>query len=447
MPDIIYDPTPKQIEFHKDSSDWLIVAGNRGGGKSYAMLIEALGLNYNAHIKGGWQVLILRRTYKQLNELITRAKKLYPAIIKDIKFNSQDYKFTYPNGSFIQFASCERDEDVEKYRGAEFSLICLDELSHFSSDYVWQFLKGSNRNSSGYPNRMIGTSNPALWVKKMCQINDAGDDNIVVKEYRDEETNVVVKKKLRFLKMSMDDNKYLPKDYKLAMQDLPKNLYDEWVMGLWHTPKVPGQVLEAELERLDSEERAKSRLSVELGLPVHVFCDLGYSDYTVLLFVQFVGKEVRVLDFYANNRCPVDHYIAEINKKYSNVLVHLPHDGAKHESDGRSVREYWGERIKLSEDSPNGNLPRLSDVESFDRLRNSFSSIWFDSVKCKDLIDHLRQYRRLWNENLQVYGDPIHDQHSHFYDALKYVFYVDQKQTPTLDTTKLRPQMTQWTPW
>lgn len=447
MTNIIYEPTPKQIEFHKDTSDWLIVAGNRGGGKSMAALIECLGLQYGAHIKGGWQCLVIRRTYKQLLELTTRAKRLYPQIIKGITWNGSDHRFTYPNGSFIQFMSIERDEDVEKLRGLEASLIFVDELSHFSSDYVWQFLKGSNRNSSGYPNRMIGTSNPSLWVKKMCQINDNGDDNILIKEYKDSETGEIIKKKLRFMKMSMDDNKHLPKDYKQSMMDLPKNLYDEWVLNLWHTPKVPGQVLEIELERLDKEERANSRLSEELGLPVHVFCDLGYSDYTVLLFVQFVGKEVRILDFYANNRCPVDHYIAEINKRYSNVLVHLPHDGAKHESDGRSVRDYWADRIKLSEDSPNGNLPRLSDVESFDRLRNGFSSIWFDSVKCKELIDHLRQYRRQWNENLQVYGEPIHDQHSHFYDALKYIFYIDKKINAPLDIKKVQPQMMNLCPW
>lgn len=436
MREIVYDPTPKQLQFHKMSDDWIVLGGNRGGGKSYAILIEALGLAYNSHIKGKWQVLIIRRTYKQLNELVTRAKVLYPKIIKDIKFNSQDYKFTYPNGSFIQFASCERDEDVEKYRGAEFSLIILDEGSHFSSDYVWQFLKGSNRNSSGYPNRMIMTTNPALWVKKMCQINDDGDDNVIVKTYIDEITGEVVKKRLRFFKMSMDDNKFLPKDYKLSMQDLPTNLYQEWVLGKWYNPKVPGQILEIELERMDKEQRASAKLNVELGLPVHVFCDLGYSDYTVLLFVQFVGKEVRVLDFYANNRCPVDTYISEINKRYSNVLVHLPHDGAKHESGGKTVRDYWSERINLSNDSDNGNLPRLSDVESFDRLRNNFPNIYFDSEKCKDLLDHLRQYRRRWNENLQVYGEPIHDEHSHFYDALKYIFYVDIKIKKTIDYSK-----------
>lgn len=32
MSNIIYDPTPKQIEFHKDTSDWIIMGGNRGGG-------------------------------------------------------------------------------------------------------------------------------------------------------------------------------------------------------------------------------------------------------------------------------------------------------------------------------------------------------------------------------------------------------------------------------
>ena len=445
MSDIIYDPTPKQIEFHRLADDWVILGGNRGGGKSFAILIEALGLVYNAQVKGKWQVLILRRTYKQLAELITRAKLLYPKIIKGGSFS--DYTFKYPNGSFIQFASCERDEDIEKYRGQEYSLIIMDELSHWSSDFCWQFLKGSNRNSAGYPNRMLGTSNPCQWVKAMCQIDDYGNDSLVKKTYElDDGTKIT--KRLRFFKMSMDDNKHLPKDYKQSMMDLPDHLKDEWVHGLWHNPKVPGQILETELKRMDDEGRANSKISLELGLPVHVFCDLGYSDYTVLIFVQFVGKEVRILDFYANNRCSVDTYIQEINKRYSNVIVHLPHDGAKHESSGESVREYWKKRINVSDDdSSNGNLPRLSDVESFDRLRNNFQYIWFNEDKCNDLINHLRLYRRKWNENLQTFGDPIHDEHSHFYDALKYIFYIDNKPKQSLDKTKLRPKLNPMTPW
>jgi hypothetical protein len=445
MSEIIYDPTPKQCEFHEMSDDWIILGGNRGGGKSYAILIEALGLAYNAQMTGKWQVLILRRTYKQLTELVTRAKFLYPKIIKGGRF--VDYTFKYPNGSFIQFASVERDEEVEKFRGGEFSLIIVDECSHFSSDYVWQFLKGSNRNSAGYPNRMIGTSNPCLWVKKMCEIDDFGNDNTIIKEYEDDEGNKVIKS-LRFFKMSMEDNKHLPKDYKQSMMDLPQHLKDEWVSGLWFNPKVPGQILEYELERVEKEGRAQGKINYELGLPVHVFCDLGYSDYTVLLFVQFVGKEIRILDCYHNNRCSVDTYINEIrNKAYPNVIVHLPHDGAKHESSGASVRDYWKERINVSDDSPNGNLPRLSDVESFDRLKNGFCNVWFDSEKCKGLIESLKMYRRKWNENLQTYGDPIHDENSHFYDALKYIFYIDNTPKATLDAKKLKPQMQQLTPW
>jgi hypothetical protein len=232
------------------------------------------------------------------------------------------------------------------------------------------------------------------------------------------------------------------------MMDLPDHLKDEWIHGLWHNPKVPGQILESELKRMELDGRNESRINVELGLPVHVFCDLGYSDYTVLLFVQFVGKEVRVLDYYANNRCSVDTYIQEINKRYSNVLVHLPHDGAKHESSGESVRDYWKARIKVSDDgTDNGNLPRLSDVESFDRLRNGFTNLWFDSEKCLELINHLKLYRRKWNESLQTFGDPIHDEHSHFYDALKYIFYIDPNPIKPLNIKKLKPMMQQMTPW
>ena len=130
-------------------------------------MVEALGIAYNSHINGGWQALIMRRTIPQLKELLVRAQDLYPKIVKDIKYNEQQKIFTFPNGSFIQFGSCERDEAIEQYRGREFCFIGVDELSHFDSDYCWNWLKSCNRNSRGYPNRMVGTSNPCQWVKKM----------------------------------------------------------------------------------------------------------------------------------------------------------------------------------------------------------------------------------------------------------------------------------------
>lgn len=432
----IYDPTDVQSYFHECSDDYIVLGGSRGSGKSYCLLIEALGLAYDSHINGGWQALIMRRTIPQLKELLVRAQDLYPKIVKDIRYNEQQKIFTFPNGSFIQFGSCERDEAIEQYRGREFCFIGVDELSHFDSDYCWNWLKSCNRNSRGYPNRMVGTSNPCQWVKKMCKINDMGHSTLQRITFEDPLSGQSVDKTLRFIQMNLESNPHLSLDYRAGIAQDAFH-YDEWLLGLWKTPPVPGQVLEEELRRFTAENRCQP-IAREATLPVHVFTDIGYSDHTSLVFCQFLGQQIKILDFYENNRCSVDVYIEEILKRYGDkAIVHLPHDGSKHESNGETVRQYWEKRIKVAYDSPNfqGNLPRLqSNAEYLHRVKNGFSRIWInDTPACQELITHLRQYRRRFDANTQTYGEPIHDEHSHSFDAVKYIFCATIS-NPSLNT-------------
>lgn len=425
----VYVPTERQAYFHQCSDDYIVASGSRGSGKSLCCLIEILGLAYGAHEKGHWQALVLRRTIPQLQELITRAKELYPKIINGIKFNSQKNIFEYPNGSFIQFSSCERDEDVEKFRGREFNMIFIDEGSHFDTDYVFNWLKSCNRNSHGYPNRMLISTNPGpMWIKKMCNVGEKGEDTFQRIEYYDESTGSKLIKTLRFIQMNLESNPHMSLDYKASLYQDELHR-DAFLFGLWKNPKIQGQVLSDELDRFDMEGRL-CRLTREMALPVHVFTDIGYSDNTALVFCQFVGNQINILNYYENNRTSVDTYIAVINKLYgSDAIVHLPHDASKAESSGNSVRKYWEDRCRVAYDSPNnqGNLPRLSDVESLNRVKVGFSSIYIDdNDSTRVFLDHLRMYRRKWIESMGIYTDPIHDVHSHAYDSMKYIFYYEK---------------------
>ena len=436
----IYEPTPIQSHFHECSDDYIVLGGSRGSGKSYCLLIEALGLGYESHLRGGWQAMILRRTVPQLEELLVRARTLYPKIIKGIRYQADKKIFTFPNGSFVQFGSCERDADIEQYRGREWCFIGIDEGSHWDSDYCWNWLKSCNRNSKGFPNRMVMTTNPTKWIKNMCRINDNGDSTFQTIRWTDDRTGEVILKNLRFIQMNLETNPHLSGDYKAALAQDALHI-DEWLYGLWKTPPVPGQVLELELRRFDQERRLK-KLQYELGLPVHVFTDIGYSDNTSLVFAQFIGNQINILDYYENNQCPVDVYINEILSRYSDkALVHLPHDGAKHESSGETVRQYWEKRVRLAYDSPTngGNLPRLqSNAEYMHRVKNGFNRINInDNEGGMILLEHLRQYRRKWDANLQVYTDPIHDIHSHAFDAVKYIFCYQGSTGIVSNSTKI----------
>lgn len=70
---IIWTPQPKQAVFQSRPEYEALYGGAAGGGKSDALLTEALRQVHIGHYRG----LILRKTYPQLSELIDRSRELY----------------------------------------------------------------------------------------------------------------------------------------------------------------------------------------------------------------------------------------------------------------------------------------------------------------------------------------------------------------------------------
>lgn len=162
--DINLTLTQKQKIFSDATETEVLFGGAAGGGKSFGQTADALiyALKYP-----GIRQLILRRTFPELTRSIVNTSfELFPQQIAS--YNHAQHIWRFCNGSVIEFGICDMDGDVTKYQSAEYDIIRLDELTHFTS-YQYLYLISRLRGANSFPKQMKSTCNPGGrghgWVK------------------------------------------------------------------------------------------------------------------------------------------------------------------------------------------------------------------------------------------------------------------------------------------
>ena len=162
---VIWRPQPKQAAFMRRSEDEALYGGAAGGGKSDALVIEALRQVDIPHYRG----LIVRKTYPQLSELIDKTMQYYKPVFPKARYNASSHVWTFPSGAKIYFGSMFRTQDKYNYQGKAFDFIGVDELTHFTWE-EYSYLMSRNRPTGpGTAVYMRATANPGGighgWVK------------------------------------------------------------------------------------------------------------------------------------------------------------------------------------------------------------------------------------------------------------------------------------------
>lgn len=154
---------------------------------------------------------------------------------------------------------------------------------------------------------------------------------------------------------------------------------------------------------------------------VYTAWDIGYGDSTSIIFYQMCGQEIHIIDYYENQGEGLPHYATILkDKPYIYADHYAPHDIDSHQfSSGLSAREVGSSLgIKFI------TLPtlKLRLEDGIEAVRGLFPRIWFDAVKTKHLIKCLENYRKEFDQRLEVYKErPRHDKYSHGADAMRYL--------------------------
>lgn len=168
-----------------------------------------------------------------------------------------------------------------------------------------------------------------------------------------------------------------------------------------------------------SEARAQGRIGKVARDPLmqlRAFWDIGVRDATAIWIGQFIGREIRVLDYYEAIGQPLATHLDWLRAKgYGKALCVLPHDGSQTDKiTAIRYEDHISQAGFETETIPNqGKGAALKRVEAARRL---FGSIWFNGETTAAGIDALGWYHEKRNDN-DVGVGPDHDWSSNAADA------------------------------
>lgn len=188
-----------------------------------------------------------------------------------------------------------------------------------------------------------------------------------------------------------------------------------------------------DMERARRDGRLR-QLAADRGVPLYTFWDIGYSDYTVLWLVQFVGRDILLLDYFCRSGQPASFYAAKV-REWEQAhgqpvrCSYVPHDANSHD---KGSGKTYVDHLKEAGLTSVKVVPRTPDLwQGINVLRKLFPRIYIDSVKCSNNwtqgemempsgVDCLDYYSKKQDATSGfVKDEPVHDQYSHGASALR----------------------------
>ena len=404
-----WDPTEKQAEFLAADEDEVLYGGAAGGGKSDAMLVDALGLQQGAVSNLNYRALLLRKTFPQLRKLLDRAQQLYPRVAPGAIFYDRPWtEWRFPVGAKIIFGACDRDVDVHDYQGHEFQYIGVDELGHYGTPYVWDYLSSRLRTADpALACYMRASCNPGpKWIQERFGIADAGTScsTQITVQLEDGRT---VTKRLRYIQSLLRDNPYLARDgqYEANLARLPNAEREALLHGRWGVIEVPGAIYRDELTQAREGKRITG-VPYDKAALVNTYWDIGVGSAMQVLCAQRVGREWHWINHYVGTAGNAPEAAAWLKATgYAFGEHYLPHDARARESGSGSTFQ----EVLLQLGLRSRVLPMLGVEEGITALKLVFPQVWVDAGNCAELLRSLMHYRRDWKDKQGQFAQPVHD--------------------------------------
>ena len=376
--------------------------GGRGSGKSHffaGLMVE------RALREPGFRGVCIREVQKSLKQ---SAKRLIEDKIEEhglgSLFDIQTAEIKTPGGGVIIFQGMQ-DHTAESIKSLEGFDVAWCEESQSLSQRSLTLLRPTIRKDGS-----------ELWFS--WNPTRKGDPVDLLLRGDNTPTGAVV------VHSNWDDNRWFPgvleQERLDDLENRPEIYPHIWEGG--YSKVVEGAYYALSLIRARQQGRI-SRVAADPLLPYKFCVDLGgtgaKSDAFVGWICQFVGREIRVLDYYEVKGQPLSSHIAWLRKNgydAGNTDVILPHDGATNDR----VIDISFESAFISAGYKAEVIPNQGRGAARMRIevgRRLFPSIWFNESTTEAGRDALGSYHERIDDIRQIGLGPDHDEFSHCGDA------------------------------
>lgn len=384
--------------------------GGRGSGKtrSFAKMAAARGYMFGRGGQAG--IILCARQF--MNSLADSSFEEIARAIEEEPFLSGYYeigeRFIRSKDGRIDFAFSGLDRNIGSIKSKGRILICWVDEAEPVTDDAWLTLIPTLREEGG-------DWNAELWVTW----NPARKTAAVESRFRHASDPLI-----KVVSLNWRDNPKFPeklererkRDYAERPDQYPHVWEGEYVTAL------TGAYFAKHLADAKAQGRI-GNVAADPLMTIRLFCDIGgtgaKADAFAIWAAQFIGKEIRVLDYYEAVGQPLATHLNWMRGKgYTpeRAQIWLPHDGATHDkvfavSYESSLRDAGYDVTVVTNQGKGAAAARIEAV------RRLFSSMWLNESTTEPGRDALGWYHEKRDEVRGIGLGPEHDWASHGADA------------------------------
>jgi phage terminase large subunit len=385
--------------------------GGRGSGKSrfFAGLLVEDALRFPGDAQEGLRALCFREVQKSLKE---SAKFLIEATLVEYGLGERDGFKVFndviktPGDGIFAFAGLQDHtaESVKSYEG--FQRAWGEESQSVSTRSV-SLLRPTIR----WENKRLGLTSELWFSWNPRRKTDAVD--LLLRGSPPSDASVV--------RANWSDNPWFPSVLEQERLDCLRDQPDQYD-HIWEGDyaSVNAGAYYATAIALAKKEGRIGKVGADPLMTTRAVWDIGgtgaKADACAIWIVQFVGREIRWLNYYEAQGQPLATHIEWLRSNgYGKALCVLPHDGATndrvHDVSYESALRAAGFEVQVIANQGAGAA--MKRVEAARRL---FPIMWFDD-KCQPGIDAIGWYHEKRDEDRNIGLGPNHDWASHGADA------------------------------